>query len=52
MFYSSIPSPPSLSLSSPYSTNVGAEFASKVDNINNGKVPDICNAYIVLKNAH
>jgi hypothetical protein len=31
MFYSSIPSPPSLSLSSPYSKNAGAEFVSKID---------------------
>jgi hypothetical protein len=31
MFYSSIPLPPSLSLSSPYSKNAGAEFVSKID---------------------
>jgi hypothetical protein len=31
MFYSSIPTPPSLSLSSPYSKNAGAEFVSKID---------------------
>jgi hypothetical protein len=31
MFYSLIPSPPSLSLSNPYSTNAGAEFVSKID---------------------
>jgi hypothetical protein len=29
--HSSIPSPPSLSLSSPYSKNAGAEFVSKID---------------------
>jgi hypothetical protein len=31
MIYSSIPSPPSLSLSSPYSKNEFAEFVSKID---------------------